>query len=57
MADKKESTAKAADVVTVRMLQSMAGVRFALAPGDIYECSIAEAERLIERGFAAAIED
>lgn len=57
MADEKKAAAKApAAIVQVRMLQSMAGVRIALAPGDVHTCSADEAERLKARGYAADVE-
>lgn len=39
----------------LRMLSSIAGVDFALAPGDEREFDEAEAVRLIEAGFAVAV--
>lgn len=39
----------------IKMLVSMAGVDFALSPGDEYECSDADAARLIEAGDAIPI--
>lgn len=39
----------------IEMLQSMAGINFSLAPGDIYETSAAEGERLIAAGIARRV--
>lgn len=36
----------------VIMLTSIAGVGFALSPGDTHECSVDEAKRLIDKGYA-----
>ncbi|MBV9549100.1 MAG: hypothetical protein JO256_05435 [Alphaproteobacteria bacterium] len=41
--------------VKVKMLVSMAGIRLTLGPGDIHECSAAEAQRLIAAGIAAPV--
>lgn len=39
-------------MVTVKLKTGLAGLRFALAPGDEYECEAAEAARLVDAGFA-----
>ena len=41
----------------LKMTAGMAGVDFALSPGDICEFEDAEAARLIEAGFAVAAEE
>lgn len=42
----------------LKMLTSMAGVNFALSPGDVTErFSDAEAARLIEAGYAVPVRD
>lgn len=39
----------------IKMLVSMAGIDFALSPGDEYECSDAEAVRHVEAGNAVPV--
>lgn len=39
----------------IKMLVSLAGVNFALSPGDEYDCSEAEAVRHIEAGNAVPV--
>lgn len=39
----------------VRMLTSIAGADFALSPGDEHEFTAAEAQRMIEAGYAEAV--
>lgn len=39
----------------IRMLTSLAGVNFALSPGDEYECSAEQAARFIEKGMAEPV--
>lgn len=39
-------------MTTVILKTGLAGPRFALAPGDEYECDAAEAHRLVDAGFA-----
>ena len=36
----------------VRLLTPLSGANGSFAPGDEYECSEAEAERLVAKGFA-----
>lgn len=39
----------------VKLLTSLSGVHGAFDAGDEYTCSVEEAERLVERGFAEHI--
>ena len=39
----------------VRLLTPLSGAKGSFAPGDEYECSEAEAERLVTKGFAESI--
>lgn len=41
----------------IKMLVSLAGVDHAYSPGDIYECSDAEAIRHIEAGNAVPVDE
>lgn len=40
----------------VKLLVSLSGANGAFDPGDLYECDKAEAGRLIEAGFAEAVQ-